>query len=126
MPRKNKTSVRRSPKIKILLDEGFPYRNKLKNLNSYFNVRHIKQDFGFEGLPDKNVYQLASKEGRILVTYNLKDFKPLVNSNQVSVIGVSATLPNQRIDQKLTSLLKKLPTGDFNGKYFSITGETKA
>ncbi len=120
MPPRQKPSARRAPKLKLLLDEGFPYRNSFKALNNYFNVRHIKQDFGLEGVPDEEVYKLASEEERLLITFNVRDFRPLIKQRRPTVIGISPVLTNKQIDIKLTAILRKLKPEDLKGKFFKI------
>jgi len=74
MSPRQKTSARRSPKPKLILDEGFPFRNSFKNLNNYFDIKHIKQDFKRSGITDEEVYNVAAAKKRILVTFNVKGF----------------------------------------------------
>ena len=120
MSPRQKTFVRHSPKPKLIFDEGFPFRTSFKNLNNYFNVKHIKQDFKLSGIADEEVYKIASDEGGVLVTFNVKDFKPLLISNSPSVIGVSPALSNDEIDKKLTARVKRFRPADLKGKFFKV------
>jgi len=70
---KQKSSPRHSPKPKLLLDEGFPPRRSFKFLNSFFDIKHIKHDLRFEGLTDKDVYEIAKLQNRVLITFNVKE-----------------------------------------------------
>lgn len=124
MTSRSRSGVRRAPKPKLLLDEGFPPRRDLPKLNQYCDVKHIKLDLRREGAPDRDVYQLASAEGRIVVTFNIKDFKPRITKTKPSVIGLSAGLRHPQIDAKLASFVKTLHPSKFRGHFFSITGET--
>lgn len=113
-------------KHKLLLDEGFYYRQSLPILNSRFDVKHISGDFGKNALPDSRVYEFAKAKGRILVTFNVKDFKPLASiSKFTGVIGVSANLTLDQIDKKLTSLLLRSTRKSLLGKITQISGESK-
>lgn len=115
---------RRFLKHKILLDEGFYLRTDLPHLNSRFDVKHIAADLKEAGLPDIQVYQLAIKQKRLLVTYNAKDFKKLApNSKNTGIIAVSPNLLVGQIDKKLTALLIKSKPKDLFGKFTTITGE---
>ena len=125
MTRRKKPPVRHIQKPKILLDEGLPPRVRFTNLNSYFDVKHIKFDLKKGGVTDEEVYLIAKQQARLLITLNIKDFKPRVSSNNPSIIGVSARLTVKAMDQKLTKLLKSLKPKDFVGGYFEITGESK-
>lgn len=113
-------------KHKLLLDEGFPVRSYLPILNSKFNVKHITQDFKQTGLSDREVHKFAAKEQRIVITLNIKDFKPLApTSKNTGVIGVSANLPFDQLDKKLTALLTKSSTKQLLGKLTVISGESQ-
>jgi len=125
MTARSRSGVRRAPKPKSLLDEGLPPRRDLPQLNQYCDVKHIKLDLRRGGATDAEVYRLASVEGRLVVTFNIKDFKPRITRNGASVIGVSTGLTARQIDAKLASLVKQLSEKDFRGQYFSITGETR-
>ncbi len=119
--------TKRFYKHKLLLDENFPVRSYFPNLNSKHDVKHITADLNFASLPDPKVYKFAQKHGRIIVTYNIKDFAPLVeNDTETGVIGVSPSLPPEQIDTKLTSLLNKSTKKSLLGKITKISGETEA
>lgn len=110
---------------KLLLDENFPTRDSLKRLNGRFNVKHLITDFGKAGIKDKEVLFLAIKYKRIIVTFNERDFKNLIMGNKdTGLIGVSAKLTNEQIDNKLTSFLLKHSPRDLYGKINCISGET--
>lgn len=79
----------------ILLDENFPPRTALKISNNRFNLKHLKHDLGKGGIKDPEVFKLAEKLKRIIITFNDKDFKDLVlTSTNTGVIGVSSSLSN--------------------------------
>src|SRR5437588_10800656 len=95
-------------KHKLLLDENFSSRLKFPRLNGLFDVKHIRDDLNTIGLPDSQVYRLAAKLKRLIVTYNAKDFQTLaLRSLDTGVIGISPNLPSHQIDTKLTALLIK-------------------
>lgn len=113
-------------KHKILLDEDVYYRFYLPLLNSLFDVKHITQDYNQIGLKDPDVYKFAVKEGRILVTFNTKDFRELtIISKRIGVVGVSSNLPIDSIDKKLTALFRKSTAKSLLGKLTTLTGETE-
>lgn len=112
-------------KHKLLLDEGFHHRSSLPVLNSRFDVKHVAADYKQVGIPDLAVYDMARREHRIVITYNTKDFKPLVpRSTDTGVIGVSQSLSTHQIDTKLTALLLRSTETDLLGKLTTITGES--
>lgn len=111
-------------KHKLLLDEGFYYKQSLPITNSRFDVKHIAGDYKQGASPDPKVYKLAKQEGRILVTLNIKHFKPLAPFSKITgVIGVSANLTLDQIDKKLTALLNKSTKKSLFGKLTIISGE---
>ncbi|MBI2338625.1 DUF5615 family PIN-like protein [Candidatus Daviesbacteria bacterium] len=111
-------------KHKLLLDEGFFYKQSLPITNSRFNVKHIKGDYKYTSLSDPKVYAFAVKEDRIIVTLNVKDYKPLAPLSKLTgVIGVSANLSLDQIDKKLTALLTKSTKKSLLGKLSTISEE---
>lgn len=116
--------ARKFHKHKLLLDEGFPIRSYFPRLNSRFDIKHITEDFGKASLSDKQVHHFAAEHDRIIVTLNIKDFKPLApESKATGVIDVSANLSVDRIDKKLTSLLNKATKNQLLGKLTIISRE---
>ncbi len=68
-------------------------------------------------LPDPQVYALAVKLQRLIVTFNARDFKELAaRSLDTGIIGVSANLPSYHIDTKLTALLVRSSARALYGK----------
>lgn len=116
--------VKRFYKHKLLLDENMAYRTQFPSLNELFAVKHIAGDYKQGGLPDPKVYALAQKEGRLLVTYNIKDFIRFApQSSDTGIIGVSPNLSLKQIDKKLTALLTKATESELRGKLTYISGE---
>jgi hypothetical protein len=116
--------ARRTHKPKLLFDEGFPPRKSFSNLNRYCNVRHVAHDVGLSGASDDKVYSYACKEERLMVTFNIRDFRPNIPETGMTVIGVSAKMKVSDMDAKLTSLIKRLKPSDYRGRYIAITNET--
>jgi len=118
--------VHKSHKHKLLLDEGFPVRSYFPLLNRRFDIKHITQDFKQVSLSDKQVHGFAAEHDRIVVTLNIKDFKPLSPTNKnTGVIGVSANLPYDQVDKKLTSLLHNSTKKQLLGKLTIVSGESQ-
>ncbi len=106
-------------KCKLLLDENLPPRYKLTRLNNRFNIRHIVHDYHKPSLPDKEIFRIAEKEGRVIITLNEKDF--IGNSRKHSgLIGLSPNLSTEEIDKKLTSLLTRSKYCSLIGKFIHI------
>lgn len=117
--------TKRFYKHKLLLDENFPIRIYFPTLNRKFDVKHIGADLNLISLSDPEVYTLACKEGRLVITRNIKHFKELAQtSNDTGVIGISPNLTFDQVDKKLTALLTKSAKNSLLGKLTTISGET--
>src|SRR5690242_813604 len=112
-------------KHKLLLDENMPPRLEFPRVNGLFDVKHIRDDLNSGGLPDPQVYDLAVTLLRLVVTFNVSDFKALATrSLETGIIGVSTHLSSHQLDTKLTSLLVRSSAKSLLGKLTTITGET--
>lgn len=112
-------------KHKILLDENVHYRAYFPTLNSLFDVKHITEDYNQVALADPQVYKFAVKEGRTLITFNIKDFRDLATtSKKIGVVGISSNMPIDTIDKKLSALFRKASAKFLLGKLTTLTGET--
>jgi hypothetical protein len=110
-------------KHKTLLDEHLYHRRVYPLLNAHFDVKHIRDDLHLDGLPDPQVYELARKQGRILLTTNVKDFRPLLRDDCPGIIGIPGAWLPDRIDSKLTALLMKHGPNYFRGRYRPLAAE---
>jgi hypothetical protein len=110
-------------KHKILLDEQVSPRQYFPRLNEHFDVKHIKHDMHLGGLPDPDVYQLALSQGRIILTKNVKDFRPLLREDSPGIIGIPETWALSQVDSKLTALLMKHGPAYFRGRYCPLAAE---
>jgi predicted nuclease of predicted toxin-antitoxin system len=113
---------KRFHKHKLLLDENMPERSMFPRLNALFDVKHIRDDLNSGGFSDPQVYDLAMKLKRLIVTFNARDFKKLASrSKATGVIGRSANLAPSHVDTKLTTLLTKSTASALQGKYTSLS-----
>lgn len=113
-------------RYKLLFDEGLPLPHYFPQLNNLFDIKHVSRDYKRAGADDSQVYQLAVKEKRLIVTFNTKHFRGMAGKSQDSgVIGITHNLrPTQR-DTKLTAFLRRKTPGELFGKFHMITGETE-
>lgn len=102
-------------KHKLLLDEHLPPRQIFHRLNEHFDVKHIKHDLHHDGMDDPLIYDLALKQGRIILTINVKDFRPLLREDSPGVISIPETWSTALLDTKLTALLMREGPGYFRG-----------
>ena len=99
-----------------------PNRAFFPRLNSRFDVKHIRDDLNHGGFDDPGVYELAVSQERILVTYNIKHFRPLTGSKKdAGIIGISPNLIPSQVDTKLTALLTKSTPHALFGKLTTLT-----
>ena len=116
--------LKRFYKHKILLDENMDPRQKYAQLNELFDVKHVAHDLHYAGAPDPIVYDLASKTGRIVVTLNGDDFRPLVGTKpDAGVIKIPDAWTRERVDTRLTALLKRHGQKYFAGQYRTLATE---
>ena len=110
-------------KHKTLLDEHLLHRRLYPLLNAHFDVKHIRDDLHLGGLPDPAVYALAVTQGRIILTTNVKDFRPLLREDSPGIIGIPEAWSLSRIDTKLTALLIHHGPTYFRGRYHSLAAD---
>jgi hypothetical protein len=63
---------------------------------------------------------LAVAQERIILTINIKDFRPLLREDSPGVIGIPKAWPAPRLDTKLTALLVKHSPNYFRGRYHPL------
>jgi hypothetical protein len=108
-------------KHKLLLDEHLPPRQALSRLNARFDVKHIKHDLHHGGMDDQPIYELARSQGRLILTSNVKDFRPLLREDSPGVIGIPETWSVSRLDTKLPALLIRYSPTYFRGRYHPLS-----
>lgn len=95
-----------------------PHRAYFPLLNERFDIKHVAKDYRLGSLPDPQVYELARKENRVLVTYNIRDFQELAKrSFDTGIIGISPNLTIEQVDKKLNALLTRLGKKQILGKF---------
>ncbi len=107
------------------MDEGLYPRKSLPRVNSRHNVKHIKHDLNNAGIKDKEVYEIAVRQKRIIITRNTRDFKKLAKLNKnAGVIGVGQRLTPDQLDTKLNSLLSRSSEKSLYGRYTPLGKKT--
>jgi len=67
---------------------------------------------------------LAREQGRLVVTYNHKDFRSFADKSvQSEIIGISANLSPSQIDTKLVALLRNPSQKNLYGGFNFISGK---
>ncbi len=111
---------RRNRRYKLLLDEMLPRRTKYPLLNSFHDLKHIVHDYKKSGSSDDGVLKLAAKDDRILVTKNIKHFRPLGEKFGVDVIGVMETIPPEELDKSIMAKLRRWGKTKMSGRFTTI------
>lgn len=109
---------------RLLLDEGIPVKTLLPRINQRHDVKHLRDDLHLLGLSDRKVYEKATHDKRIVVTFNGKDFIDLISAKEAGIIDLSSTLTPEQIDKKLLAFLSKHTPKNCLGKLYTISGET--
>lgn len=116
-------SSKKTTRLKLLLDEGLPPKDRFPKLNNLHTVKHIKHDLKKGGSKDPIVYKLAEKEKFLVIVFNTKDFEPLIEKDKPTVISLSTSLTDRQIDLKICKVLKNLKPSQKDGHLFSVTNE---
>jgi predicted nuclease of predicted toxin-antitoxin system len=115
---------KRFPKHKLLLDEHLLHRRYYPVLNEHFDVKHVAMDLKGASLEDPDVYDLAVQTGRILITRNDNDFRPLVGTKQdAGVIAIPPHTPAAQVDTALAALLMRHGPRYFAGQLRNLSRE---
>jgi len=114
-------SSKKHTRYRLLLDEGLPKKEKFPNLNNLHTIKHIVHELRKGGAKDSEVYSIANKERNMVVIFNTKDFKGMMNKSTISVISLSSSLTTNQIDTKVCKALKELKPSEIFGRLISIT-----
>jgi|SRR3989344_74525 len=92
---------------RLLLDEGVHLPQKYPQLNNLHDVLHVF-DVNLKGASDEKIFGFAKKEKRLVVVFNVKDFRKFINKDSPSIIALSTNLSDKQSDFKICKALKKL------------------
>jgi predicted nuclease of predicted toxin-antitoxin system len=117
----NKSSKKHPKKFHILMDAAFADSSKFPRLSKKANLAHVVLDYGVSPhAEDEEIYQVAVKENRFVLTINVKDFKKLVRPGKSGVLGIESQLSNEEIDNLVTDFISTKDPDDFIGKTVKI------
>lgn len=68
----------------------------------------------------REIYRLAVKEKRFVVTINYQDFKKLVRKGKPGVLAVPSELSNEEIDKALYKFVLGKSPDDYIGKAIKV------
>ena len=69
------------------------------------------------GMDDPLIHELAVEQGRIILTNNVKDFRPLLREDSPGVIGIPVTWSSSRLDTALTAIFMRHGSNYFRGRF---------
>ncbi len=109
-------------RYKLLLDENVSPRTRFPILNSRHDVKHLVHDLKKSGITDLEVYILAKKTKRLIITFNKKHYEEIADKNKdTGIIAVSTNVSDEQIDKKITSLLSRNKKNRLYKKFNYIT-----
>ena len=71
-------------------------------------------------MADPALYELAVSQGRIILTSNVKDFRPLLRDDAPGIIGIPHAWSAHLVDSKLTALLTRHNPAYFRGHFYPL------
>lgn len=100
----------------MLLDAAFARPRTFTRLYKKANVTHVVFDYNLPPqCSDEEIYHLAVKEDRFVVTINYQDFKKLLKKGKPGIIGIPSELSNQEIDREVCQFLSMKNPDDYVG-----------
>lgn len=119
--RNNKSPQRQPKKFRLLLDSAFAKPDVFTQLKKKANLAHAVHDMNLSyQAEDEEIYRIADKENRFVLTINFKDFKKLVQKEKPGVIGIDSQLTNDEIDMLIVEFISGKNPQDFIGKAVKI------
>ena len=67
-------------------------------------------------MADAAIFALAGAQQRLILTSNVRDFRPFLREGSPGVIGIPETWSVERLDTKLTALLTRHGLAYFRGR----------
>ena len=113
-------SSKKHTRHKLLLDEGVHLAQSYPNLNNLHDLVHVSQ-VNLKGKEDEKIFEYAKRSSRIIVVFNIKDFKKFINSDYPSIIALSTNLTDRQADLKICKALRELKPSEAKGHLISIT-----
>ncbi len=102
------------------MDSAFAKPSQFKKLRKKANLAHVRHTFKLSGqTEDDQIYNLATKEDRIIVTQD-NDFKKHIKPNKAVTLIIPSYLSNDEIDRLLTDFVNNKDPKDYKGKATKI------
>jgi len=94
-------------RFKLLLDEMMPRRERFPHLNNFHDLKHIVHDMKKPGIKDSQIIMMAKRNGRILLTKNVKHFIGSCGDKKVDLIGVGDLVGFEKLIEKCRPIFGK-------------------
>jgi len=105
----------------LLLDAAFARPRTFTKLHKKANVTHVIFDYNLPPqCSDEEIYLLATKENRFVVTINYQDFRRLVKKGKAGIIAIPSELSNHEIDTLLSVFLSAKNPEEYRGKSVKV------
>lgn len=106
----------------MLLDAAFARPRTFTRLYKKANVTHVVFDYNLPPqCSDQEIYQLAAREDRFVVTINYQDFKKLVKRGKSGIIAIPSELSNEEMDEILSQFLSMKNPDDYVGSATKVS-----
>jgi predicted nuclease of predicted toxin-antitoxin system len=104
-----------------LLDTAFAHPSVFKRLKTKAGIKHVRHDYNLSRqTEDKDIYVIATKENRIIVTQD-DGFRKQILGKGTGVIIIPSYLTNDEIDLVVSEYISGRNPDDFRGKAIKIT-----
>lgn len=113
-------SSKKHTRYRLLLDEGVHLPQSYPLLNNLHDLLHVSQA-NLKGSSDEKIFSFGKKEKRLIVVFNVRDFKRLIKRDSPSAISLSTNLSDTQADLKICKALKNLKPTEQKGHLISIT-----
>ena len=113
-------SSKKHKRYKLLLDEGVHLPQKYPNLNNLHSAVHVSK-VDLQGKSDEKIFEYARRDSRMMIVFNVKDFRKFIKNDSPSVISLSTNLSDIEADLKICKALKTLKSNQVKGCLISIT-----
>ena len=104
-------------RFRLLFDSSFPRKEVLLRLSKKANISHVVQDYNYPNQSeDRDIFDLATKVDRFVVTVNKKHFKKFLDKIKPGIVILPSGLSNEELEKSLIKLIANKNPDDFYGK----------
>ena len=114
---------KKQTKFRLLFDENFSPKPLKRLKKAGHNIKYAGTPQRRQSLTDRQVFDWACEEKRLIVTRNTKDFRRFMQMRKATATGILSLSPNlkpQEIDKLLTNFLAKSSENKLYGEITTI------